>query len=133
MKAAFWTHRVHRLSRDFCNLGKIALGDPEDALCIVRAGYLLTEPCLVIVDVGPAKAVLKHRLLVELACEIHCACSLIGVEHNRFAVGLDFMSSKGPQQWVNPAVIIAEAMTQLEAERVTLGLELDACLEQFVP
>ena len=133
MEAAFRALRVHRLAGDFGNLRKIALGDPQDALCVVGAGDLLAQPGLVIVDVGPTERILEHGLLEEFAREVDGPGRLVGIEHHRLAVGLDLVAAERPQQRIKPAVVIAKTVAELESERVPLGLQLGAGFEQAIP
>src|SRR6185312_17509706 len=103
------------------------------ALGIVGAGDLLAQIGLVVARVIPAEAVLERRLLEEGAGEIDGARHLVAVDDDGLAVGLDLMRAEGPHQRINPAMIVAETMAELEAEGMSIGLELGAGLEQLLP
>src|SRR5207248_1919377 len=133
MKAALWSLRVHRLVRDLGDLGEVALGQPQDAFGIVRAGDLLGKPRLVVADIGPAEDVVEHAVLEEFAGEIDRLRGLVGVDHDGLAVGLDLAPAVRPQQRVDPSVIVAETVAELEPERVVLRLQLLADLVEFLP
>ena len=88
------------------------------------------HPGLVVADVGPAEAVLEHRLLEELAAEVDRARGLVGIDRRwSCRPGSTSCAAVRPQQRIEPAVVVAEAMAELEAERMVLLLELDAGLE----
>src|SRR6516164_1377085 len=87
MKTPLRPRRVHRLVRDFTDIGKLALGEPQDAFGIVGAGDLLRHPCFVVADVGPAQRVVEHRVLEEFSAEIHRTRGLVGIDDHGLAVG----------------------------------------------
>src|SRR5262249_62315113 len=51
----------------------------------------------------------------------------------RLAVAVALPPAVGPEQRVHPAVVVAEAVTDLEAERMSLLLEQPAGGEQVLP
>src|SRR5262249_50689110 len=115
------------------DLRKVAFCYPQDALGVVRAGDLLTEVCLVVARIGPAHDVLEHGLLKEGAGKIQGTGGLITVDDNRLAIRLHLVGPIGPKQRIDPAVVVAKAVAQLETKGMALGLELDASLEQLRP
>ena len=133
MEAPLRPRRVHRLVSHLADFGKLALGEPQDAFGIVGAGDLLRHPRLVVAHVGPAEDVVEHRVLEELAAEIDCARGLVRIDDHGLAVGCHLGAAIGPQQRVEPAVVVAEAVAEFEAEGMILGFQLLADLVELVP
>src|SRR5262249_43059008 len=122
MEPSLRTHGILRLVGDLGDLREVALAEPQDALRIIGARDLLGEPGLVVADIGPAEHIVKHRIAEEFAGKIDRACSLGRIDHHRLPIGLDLVPTIGPQERVEPAVIVAKAMTEFEAERMVLRL-----------
>jgi len=118
---------------DLGDLREVLLADDQDGRGVVGAGDLLAEERLVVVDVGPAQHVLEHRLLVELAAEVDGLGRLRRVDDDRLAVPVDLAGTVRPEERVEPAVVVAEAVAELEAERMAILLEQAAGGEQVVP
>ena len=133
MEPSLRSRRVLRLVGDLGDVGEIALGEPQDALGIVGARDLLGVPRLVVADIGPAEDVVEHRVLEEFAGEIDGAGGLVGVDDDGLAVGLDLVAAIRPQQRIEPAVVVAKTVAELEAERVVLRFQLLADLVELVP
>ena len=114
---------IHAVVGHLGDFGEIPLGHDQDRRGVVGAGDLLAEIRLVVVDVGPAEHVLQHRLLVELTAEVDGLRGLGGIDEHGLAVLVDLAAAIRPQQRVEPAVVVAEAVAQLEAERMPLLLE----------
>ncbi len=125
--------RIHRVVGDLGDLGEIALADHQDRRRVVGAGDLLAEERLVVAHVGPAEHVLEHRLLVEAAAEIDGLGRLVGVDEHGLAVLVDLATAVRPQKRVEPAVVVAEAVTELEAEGMAGLLEQAPGREQVFP
>src|SRR5437867_10307866 len=100
---------------------------------VVGAGDLLAEERLVVVDVGPAEHVLEHRLLVEPPAKVDRLGRLVGVDQHGLAVLVDLPAAVRPQQRIEPAVVVAEAVAQLEAEWMPVLLQQAPGREQIVP
>src|SRR2546429_9372788 len=105
----------------------------EDRRRVVGARDLLAEERLVVVHVRPAEHVLEHRLLIKLPAEVDGLRRLGRVDDHGLAVAVDFSASVRPEQRIEPAVVVAEAVTQLEAERMALFLEEPAPRRQAFP
>src|SRR5215469_5705225 len=118
MKAALWPLRVHRLIGDLGDLREFLLGEPENALGIVGARDLLGHPGLIVADIGPAETILEHAILKEFSSEIDGPGGLVGIDDHGLAVGFDLVPAIGPQQRIQPPVVVAEAVPQFEAERM---------------
>src|SRR5262249_52530892 len=115
------------------DLGEVSLADDENGRGVVGAGDLLTEERLVVADVRPAEHVFEHRLLVELAAEVDGLGRLAGVDEDRLAVAVHLAASVRPEQRIEPAVVVTEAVAELEAERMSLLLEQAAGGQQVFP
>ena len=115
------------------DLREVALADDEDRRGVVGAGDLLAEEGLVVVDVRPGQHVLEHRLLVEAAAEVHGLGRLATIDEHGLAVLVDLLPAVRPEERIEPAVVVAEAVPQLEAERVALLLEQPARRQQVFP
>src|ERR1700712_434616 len=109
----FW---VLRLAGHLADVRKILLGDVKNTFGVVGAGNLFGQVGFVVADVGPAEDVLEHRLLIELAAEVDRASGFGGIDGDRLAVGIDLAGAVGPQQWIQPAMVVAEAMSKFKAE-----------------
>src|SRR3981189_3483947 len=125
--------RVLRLVGDLGNFGEITLAERENTLGIVGARDLLGKPRLVVADVGPAEDVVEHGVLEEFAGEIDGARSLVGIDNDGLAVGLDLAPAIRPEQRVYPSVIVAETMAELEPKGVVLRLQLLADFVELLP
>src|SRR5262249_30901993 len=133
MEPPFRAHGVLRLVGDLGDRGEVALAQPQDTLRIIGARDLLSIPGLVVADIGPTEHIVKHRVTEESAGKIDRACSLVRINHHGLPIGFDLMPAIGPQEGVEPAVIVTKAMAKLEAERMALRLQLLADLIQFFP
>ena len=90
------------------------------------------QALLLLTSVQP-KHVVEHGVLEEFAGEIDGARGLVRVDRDGLAVGRDLGAAIGPQQRVEPAVVVAKAMAELEAERMILGLQLLADFVAALP
>ena len=133
VEAAFRTLRVLRLVGDLGDFREIALGEPKYALGIVGARDLVGHPGLVIADIGPAETILEHAILEEFTGEIDRLGGLVGIDGDGFPVRLHLGPTVGPQQRINPAVVVAEAVSELEAEGMVLRFQFLADLVELFP
>ena len=115
------------------HLRQVALGRDHDAVGVVGARDLAGQEGLVVGRIQPPDAVLDAGFLVELADVLHGLRGLVGVERDLLAVLVHDRHPVGPQQGVEPGVVVGEAVTHGHPERMALGLELDAGLQELVP
>src|SRR5205814_8140197 len=83
--------------------------------------------------IQPADAVLDAGFLVELLDELDGLRGLAGVERDLLAVLVHDGHAVGPQEGVEPGVVVREAMPHGHTERMARGRELDAGFQEFVP
>ena len=133
VKAALGALRVETVIRDLADLREVTLGDDQDRHGVVGARDLLGEKRPVVVDVRPPEDVLQHRLLVELAAEVDGLGRLAGVDEDGLAVLVHLAAAVRPQQRVQPAVVVAEAVAELEAEGMPLLLEQTPRRQEIFP
>ena len=102
------------------------------------SALLVQEICsaihaLLLLTIGPAEHVLEHASWKNLRAKSTARAVSAGIDDHGLAVGLDLVPAIGPQQRIEPAVVVAEAVAELEAERVSLGLQLLAGLVEARP
>src|SRR4029453_9920229 len=69
----------------------------------------------------------------KFAGKIARTCSLVCIDHYGLPIGLDLAPAIGPQEWVEPAVVVTKAVAEFKAKWMVLRLQLLADLIQFVP
>ena len=115
------------------HLGQVALGGDHDAVGVVGARDLAGQESLVVVRVQPPDAVFDARFLVEPLHVLHRLRGLAAIQRDLLAVLVHDRHAVGPQERVEPGVVVGEAVAHGHAERMALGLELDAGLQELVP
>jgi hypothetical protein len=112
---------------------QIALGRHHDAVGVVGARDLARQERLVVVRIEPPDAVLDAGFLVEPAHVVDALRGLTAVERDLLAGLVHDGHAVGPEQRVEPGVVVGEAVAHRHAKRMALGLELDAGFQEFIP